>query len=318
MSDGERKLRVGVSACLLGQEVRYDGGHKRDRFLMDGLGPFVEWVPVCPEMEIGLGVPRPPIRLEGDAEAPRLVDPRSGEDHTAWMRRYASSRVATLTRLQLAGYVLKKDSPSCGMERVRVHTSGATVRTGVGLFARALMEAMPALPVEEEGRLCDARLRENFIERLFARQRWLEFRAARPTIGTLVRFHTVEKLAVLAHDPERYRALGRLVAGAKRRPLTLVLDDYERELMTALRTLATRGRHANVLEHMLGHVSDAISAGDRAELVSAIADYRRGLGPLVVPITLLRHHVRRLEVATLADQVYLEPHPKELMLRNHV
>ena len=314
----ERKLRVGVSACLLGQEVRYDGGHKRDRFLTDVLGPFVEWVPICPDVEIGLGVPRPPIRLEGCAYGLRLVDPRSGADHTNSMRRLASARAAALARLGLAGYVLKKDSPSCGMERVRVYAAGGVHRHGVGLFARALMDALPTLPVEEEGRLLDARLRENFIERLFARRRWLEFRAARPTIGKLVRFHTLQKLAVLAHDPERYRALGRLVARAKERPLASVLDDYERELMAALRTLATRGRHTNVLEHMLGHVSEAISPADRVELVESIHDYRRGLVPLVVPVTLLRHHVRRLEVATLADQVYLEPHPKELMLRNHV
>jgi uncharacterized protein YbgA (DUF1722 family)/uncharacterized protein YbbK (DUF523 family) len=314
----ERKLRVGVSSCLLGQEVRWDGGHKRDRFLADALAPYVEWVPVCPEIEIGLGVPRPPIRLEGEVGAPRLVAPSSRADHTERMVRFAQARVAALSRLNLAGYVLKKDSPSCGMERVPVHARGGFRRQGVGLFARALMDALPALPVEEEGRLADARLRENFIERLFARQRWLEFRAARPTVGKLVRFHTMQKLSVLAHDPDRYRGLGRLVAGAKRRSLGDVLDEYEHGFMAALRTLATRGRHVNVLEHVLGHVSDEISSAARAELVDAIADYRRGLVPLLVPITLLRHHVRRLEVESLADQVYLELHPRERMLRDHV
>ncbi len=168
--DGERKLRVGVSACLLGQEVRYDGGHKRDRFLTDVLGPSVEWVPVCPEVEIGLGVPRPPIRLEGDPDAPRLVDPRSRVDHTERMVRFAKARTAALARLELDGYVLKKDSPSCGMEGVPVE---GTSRRGVGLFARALMEALPTLPMEDEARLHEARLCESFVQRMFARRRWL-------------------------------------------------------------------------------------------------------------------------------------------------
>ena len=172
--DGERKLRVGVSACLLGQEVRYDGGHKRDRFVTDVLGPFVEWVPVCPEVEIGLGVPRAPIRLEGDPDAPRLVDPLSGIDLTERMRRFAEARVAMLARLGIDGYVLKRDSPSCGIARVPVASEGATSRAGMGIFARALKEALPTLPIEEEDRLHDARLRESFIERMRARRRSLD------------------------------------------------------------------------------------------------------------------------------------------------
>ena len=319
VDDGSPRLRVGVSACLLGETVRYDGGHKRDAFLTEVLGRFVEWVPVCPEVELGLGIPREAIRLEGDPSSPRLVAPKSGADHTVAMRRLAGRRAAALGRLGLVGYVLKKDSPSCGMERVRVHSErGAPRRNGVGLFARALMDALPLLPVEEEGRLNDPPLRENFVERLFAADRWQRFRAERPSRGGLVAFHTAHKLLVLAHSPKGYAALGRLVAHAKEHPLPAVLDRYGETFMAALRELATPRRHANVLEHMLGYVRDALAPAERHELVDLIADHRRGLVPLVVPLTLLKHHVARQEVAYLAAQVYLAPTPKELMLRNHV
>jgi uncharacterized protein YbgA (DUF1722 family)/uncharacterized protein YbbK (DUF523 family) len=314
------RLRIGISACLLGQEVRYDGGHKRDAFLTDTLGRWVEWVPVCPEVEIGLGVPRESIRLEGSVEAPRLIAPRSGADLTERMRRWARARVAALERHDLVGYVLKKDSPSCGMERVRVHggRGGMPARLGVGAFARVLMEHFPLLPVEEEGRLNDPRLRENFVERLFAYARWKGFVAAGVSRGGLVAFHTAHKLLLMAHAPAAYQRLGRLVAGARQRPLRTVVGEYGRGFMEALRVHATPGRHANVLEHMLGYLSDGLAPAERQELVELIADHRRGLVPLVVPLMLVRHHVRRLGIAYLAGQTYLDPHPKELMLRNHV
>ncbi len=316
---GASPLRVGVSSCLLGHEVRYDGGHKRDRFLTDTLGPHVEWVPVCPELELGLGVPRESIRLEGDPQAPRLVAPGSHADHTETMARLARARTDALASLDLDGYVLKKDSPSCGMERVRVYGGrGAPSRAGVGAFARVLMERLPLLPVEEEGRLNDPVLRENFVERLFAHQRWRDFVAGGSTRGGLVRFHTAHKLTLLAHDPAAHRRLGALVARAKAQPLRAVLTAYGAGFMAALRVRATPGRHANVLEHMLGYFSDALAAEERRELVELIADHRRGLVPLVVPLTLMRHHVRRRGVEYLLGQVYLDPHPKELMLRNHV
>ena len=313
------RLRVGISGCLLGQEVRYDGGHKRDPFLTDTLGQFVEWVPVCPEVELGLGIPRETIRLEGDPAAPRLRAPKSGADHTTAMQRLARTRVDMLARQDLVGYVLKKDSPTCGMERVRVHgESGPPLRTGVGAFARVLMERLPLLPVEEEGRLHDPALRENFVERLFAYARWRAFMSERPSRGGLVRFHTAHKLTLLAHAPAAYRRLGVLVAHAKGRPLREVLADYADELMAALRVHATAARHANVLEHMLGYFSKYLTAAERQEMAEVIADHRRGLVPLVVPITLVKHHVRRLGIEYLQGQTYLDPHPKELMLRNHV
>ncbi len=312
------QLRVGISACLLGQEVRYDGGHKRDPFLTDTLGRFVEWVPVCPEVELGLGIPRESIRLEGSPTAPRLVAVTSRTDQTTAMARLARSRVDALARQALDGYVLKKDSPSCGMERVRVAFRGRTLRTGVGAFARVLMERLPLLPVEDEGRLYDPALRENFVERLFAYARWRAFASGRPTRGELVEFHTAHRLALLAHDPAAYRRLGTLVAHAGTRPLREVVDEYGRGFMAALRVRATPARHANVLEHMLGYCTQSLDASERREVVDVIADHRRGLVPLVVPLTLLKHHVRRLGIASLSGQTYLDPHPKELMLRNHV
>jgi uncharacterized protein YbgA (DUF1722 family)/uncharacterized protein YbbK (DUF523 family) len=314
------RIRLGISACLLGDEVRYDGGHKRDPFLVDTLGPFVEWVRVCPEVELGLGVPRPPIRLVGDdPTAPRLVVETSGEDLTARMRRWADGRVTGLARMGLHGYVLKRGSPSCGLLRVRVYgEDGAPGRVGRGLFAAALVDALPLLPVEEEGRLTDPGLRESFIERVFAAARWQTFLAARPRVRDLVAFHAAHKFAVLAHSPRDYAELGRLVADAGPRLAGKTLADYGARFMRALAVRATRARHVNVLQHLAGFFKRQLTDDERAELGEVIAEYRHGLVPLVVPLTLLKHHVRRLGIAYLADQVYLNPHPKELMLRNHV
>jgi uncharacterized protein YbgA (DUF1722 family)/uncharacterized protein YbbK (DUF523 family) len=312
-------LRLGISACLLGEAVRWDGGHRRDPFLTDTLGRWVEWVPVCPEVELGLGVPREAIRLEGRAAAPRLVALESRRDLTADMQALAERRVAALARLELSGYVLKADSPSCGMERVRVHRgSGPPARTGVGAFARVLMERMGPLPVEEEGRLHDRELRESFIERVFAYWRWRRFAGDGPTRGGLAAFHTAHELQLLAHHPASHARLGRLVAGLRGRPRADVLRAYGDGFMAALRVRPTRVRQVRVLGHMVGYVTRALAPDERRELAGVIADYRRGLVPLVAPLTLLRHHVRRQGVSYLAGQAYLDPHSKELMLRNHV
>ena len=312
-------LRIGVSACLLGRTVRHDGGHKRDRFLTDVLAPHVEWVPVCPEVELGLGVPRPTIRLETHGGELRLIEPSTGADRTRAMADLGARRSRELERLELCGYVLKKDSPSCGMERVRVHPPrGPAARSGRGLFAQALIERLPLLPVEEEGRLSDAGLRENWVERIFAYRRLRALFRGRWTVGELVAFHTAHKLLLLAHSEVGYRALGRRVAGAKAAPRAELRAGYEAGFMGALAVPATPRRHTNVLQHMVGHLREGLEPGDRAELAEVIEDYRRQLVPLAVPIALLRHHVRRLEVPYLRGQLYLEPHPKELMLRNHV
>ena len=318
LADGA-PLRIGVSACLLGREVRHDGGHKRDRFLTDVLAPHVEWVPVCPEVELGLGVPRATIRLESRDGELHLIEPSSGTDRTRAMAEHAARRSRELERLELCGYVLKKDSPSCGLERVRVYAPrGPAARNGRGLFAQALTDRLPLLPVEEEGRLADAGLRENWVERIFAYRRLRALFRGRWTPGELVAFHTAHKLLLLAHSEVGYRALGRLVARSAPLPRGELRARYEEGFMTTLAALASPRRHTNVLQHAVGHLRAGLEPADRAELAELIEDYRKQLVPLAVPIALLRHHVRRLDVPYLRGQLYLEPHPKELMLRNHV
>jgi len=317
----DEPIRIGISSCLLGKPVRYDGGHKRDRFLTDGLGPFVEWVPVCPELEMGMGVPRETVRLVGDGEDVRLLAERSGTDHTRAMRAYADRRVRELAPLDLCGYVLKKDSPSCGLLRVRVYPGrgrGTPEKKGRGLFAEVLTRAFPELPVEEEGRLNDPVLRESFIERLFAYRRLRSLFRPRWSRGDLVRFHTAHKLQIMSHAPKAYAELGRLVGEAKALPRAALRRRYEEGFMAALGLHATRRRHVNVMHHVLGFFRTALDPASKQELLALIEDYRRGLVPLVVPLTLIRHSVRRFDVAWLRDQHYLEPHPKELMLRNRV
>jgi uncharacterized protein YbgA (DUF1722 family)/uncharacterized protein YbbK (DUF523 family) len=312
-------VRIGISACLLGEEVRFDGGHKRDRFLTDTFGQFVEWVPVCPEVEAGFGTPRESMRLIGGGGRPRLVTVKTGVDLTDRMERYSRRRIEQLAGERLCGYVLKKDSPSCGMERVKVYDAHQVPsRTGQGLFAAALRARHPLLPVEEEGRLSDPRIRDNFIERVFAYRRLQELFAGRWTIGRLVGFHTAHKLTLMAHSAGTYRTLGQLVAGAKSLPRAEVVARYTEGFMRALETMATPRRHANVLQHMAGYLKTMLDEESRAELRATIEDYRLGLIPLVVPITLFRHYVRHHHVSYLAGQVYLEPHPRDLMLRNHV
>jgi len=312
-------IRVGISTCLLGENVRFDGGHKRDPYLVEILGRYVEWVPVCPEVELGLGTPRETLRLVRIGEDVRMVMPKTGQDHTDGMRLFADRRVRKLEKEELCGYILKKDSPSCGMERVRVFDAhGVPAKSGRGLFADALLRHFPNLPVEEEGRLSDPRLRENFIERVFAYRRLRTLFAARWKVGDVVAFHTAHKLLLMAHSPKANASLGRLVAEAKKMPRPVLRERYETEFMRALSAIATTKRQANVLLHIVGYFRERLDADSRRELLGVIEDYRRGLVPLIVPITLIRHYVRRFDVPYLRGQIYLEPHPKELMLRNHV
>jgi len=313
-------LRIGISTCLLGENVRYDGGHKRNRFLVDTLGQYCEFVPVCPEVEVGMGTPREPIRLAGDPEEPRLVAPGSGRDWTDEMSRYSRQRVRELGREELDGYVLKKDSPSCGLFRVKVwhEGGGGSERKGRGLFAEALVNGQPLLPIEEEGRLHDATVRENFIERLFGYRRWREFRTSRPRARGLVAFHTNQKLTLLSHSPKIYREMGQLVAEAGTLPMREILPVYAELYMKALSLTATRRKHTNVLQHLAGFLKRDIDQEDRAELKACIDEYRLGRVPLVVPLTLIRHHFRRHPHDWVEGQTYLDPYPAELMLRNHV
>ena len=318
MTVREDTIRIGVSSCLLGCKVRFDGGHKKDDFLVGTFGRWVEWVPVCPEVEVGMGTPRESVRLVRAGAELRMTAPKSGRDWTDAMRTYAAARVEELAGRRLCGYVLKKDSPSCGMERVKVYGAGMPVKSGRGVFAAALLARFPNLPVEEEGRLCDPRLRDNFVERVFAYDRVRRLFEGRWTLGGLVAFHTAHKLQLMAHAPQAYAALGRLVAGAKALPRGEVRSRYEDGFMQGLKVIATARRNSNVLQHILGYFKRLLEAPSRAELLGLIEEYRTGLVPLVVPVTLVRHYVRLHGVRYLAGQTYLEPHPRELMLRNHV
>jgi uncharacterized protein YbbK (DUF523 family)/uncharacterized protein YbgA (DUF1722 family) len=315
----DRPVRIGISSCLLGEEVRYDGGHQKDTYLTGVLGRHVEWVPVCPELEAGMGVPREPVRLAGDAAAPRMLGVSSGADHTDRMNAFARRRVQALAGQELSGYVLKRGSPSCGMARVKLHVEDGTfARSGTGLFARALRQAFPLLPVEEEERLGDARRRENFLTRVFAYRRLTALREAATRPGDVVAFHAAHEYLLLAHSPAAHARLGRLVADRNSRPLPRWLDRYGDGLMRGLQVMATPRKHVNVLRRIVGLFKGRLSPGERRELLGLIAAHGRGHVPLVVPITLVNHHALRLDVAVLRDQVYLHPDPKEVMLRNHV
>ena len=319
--DSAAPIRLGISSCLLGEEVRFDGGHKRDRFLLESLGPFVEWIPVCPEVDAGLGIPRPALRLVATSAngEPRVLESRSGADRTKLLDRAAKRQAAGFREHDLCGFVLKKDSPSCGLYRVKIYCEGMpSRRDGRGRFATALLARYPELPVEEEGRLNDPRLRENFIERVFAYRRLKGLFSGRWSSGEVVAFHTAHKLQLMAHSPQAYRSLGRLVAAVKDTPRAAFSAQYRQEFMQAMSVLATPGRVTNVLQHMAGYFRKALDDGSRRELAELIDDYRAGMVPLVVPLTLIRHHARVLDEAYLLGQVYLEPHPKELMLRNRV
>jgi uncharacterized protein YbgA (DUF1722 family)/uncharacterized protein YbbK (DUF523 family) len=313
------RLRLGVSACLLGQPVRFDGGHKRDTFLTGTLTRFVEWVSVCPEEEAGLGTPREAMRLVAQGGEHRLIAVRSRRDLTDALTEFAAVRVPQLAALDLDGFVLKKDSPSCGLLRVKVYSEhGLPARTGRGLFAETLCAALPMLPVEDEGRLCDPAIREHFIERIYAYRRLRRLVADRPRLGDLVQFHTRHKLQLLAHSPARYAELGRLVANARAMAPEQMIADYGRAFMATLTTIVSRSRHVNVLQHIAGCFRRLVSAAVRRDLAASITDYQRGLVPLVVPTRLLEHYAHLYDVRYLRGQAYLDPYPRELMLRNHV
>jgi uncharacterized protein YbgA (DUF1722 family)/uncharacterized protein YbbK (DUF523 family) len=310
---------IGISACLLGQKVRYDGGDKKDSFLAHTFGRHVKWVPVCPEFEAGMGVPREPVRLVGDVSNPIMIGDPSAKDWTQTMRRFTVQKARDLEALGISGYILKSHSPSCGIERVPVYRSNAiSLRQGRGLFAAGLMRKMTSLPVEEDGRLHNPQVRENFIERVFAYQRWQELARQRKSIGLLVEFHTRHKLLLLAHSEAHYRHLGRLVAAAKRLSINKAYEQYGRLFMAALAVHASVKKHCNVLEHMAGYFSKHLTPEERRELSELIRDFRCQFIPLIVPLTVMRHYVKKYRIPYLQDQIYLEPHPNELMLRNHV
>jgi uncharacterized protein YbgA (DUF1722 family)/uncharacterized protein YbbK (DUF523 family) len=315
----ENKIRLGISSCLLGNSVRWNSGHKLDRYLTDTLGQFVEYVPVCPEVEAGFGVPRESFRLVGDPENPRLITFKSKTDHTDQMLRWAKKRVKELENEDLCGFIFKSDSPSSGMIRVKVYNpKGMPEKKGVGIFARAFMDHFPLIPVEDDGRLHDPKIRENFIELIFALKRWRDGVAKSPSMGNLVDYHTRNKLLILSHSQKHSRLMGKLVADGKKMPPKELYEQYERLLMEALALKTTIKKNSNVLQHLMGYFKKQLTADEKQELLEVFEQYRQELAPLIVPLTLINHYVRKYDQPYLKMQTYLNPHPVELKLRTHV
>ncbi len=314
----ESRPLLGLSSCLQGDKVRFDGGHKHDHYITGTLSRYFDFHTICPEVGIGMGVPRPTIRLVQGSEGLRVRGVKDPElDVTERLQRFSSETVAQLEHL--SGYILKKGSPSCGMERVKVYgENGYPAGKGSGLFAAELMERFPLLPVEEEGRLGDPALRENFITRVFVYHHWQRLYARGITPANLIEFHSDHKYLIMAHNQAAYRRMGKMLADAGNADLKILACLYAGELMGALRRIARPHQHVNVLQHLLGYLRRQLDAEDRAEMVEIIEQYRQGVVPLIVPITLLKHHFRRHPHPYIARQVYLTPHPQELMLRNQL
>ncbi|MCF8085939.1 MAG: DUF523 and DUF1722 domain-containing protein [Desulfohalobiaceae bacterium] len=312
------KITLGMSSCLLGHPVRYDGGHKLDRYVRDTLGHYFEYVPVCPEVECGMPVPRESLRLVGDPQAPRLRTRTSQQDFTEQMQAWGRRKLEELAEADPCGYIFKSRSPSSGMERIKVYNDqGNPGGTGVGIWARMVMERFPFLPVEDEGRLHDPGLREQFIEHVFVFWRWRQLEKQGPDIGALTDFHARHKLLLMAHSPELYREMGRYVAHAKSYSREDLLPGYLRLLDRAMRTPATVAKHVNVLHHILGYFKQELSPDEKQEFLDIAERFRQGSLPLIVPVTLLNHFVRKYKEPYLGEQIYLNPHPVELKLRNH-
>jgi uncharacterized protein YbbK (DUF523 family)/uncharacterized protein YbgA (DUF1722 family) len=313
-----QKIKIGVSSCLLGNNVRYDGGHKLDNFIVNTLAQYVEFVPVCPEVECGLGVPREAMRLVGNPENPRLLTIKTRVDHTDRMAGWAEKRLRELEREDLCGFIFKSRSPSSGMERVKVYNEkGYAVKAGIGIFARLFMKHFPYLPVEEEGRLTDPVLRETFIENIFILKEWREAVAA-GKIATLMKFHERMKYSFMARSPALLGAMGKLLAGHKKGSFAAVRDAYYELLAKMLKTQSTVRLSLNVLQHLIGYFKEHLPYAEKEEFAGILKHYRAGDIPLILPVTLINHYARKYSSSYLLNQYYLNPHPLELQLRNHV
>jgi len=315
----EKNFKIGISSCLLGNEVRWNSGHKLDKYLTNTLGQFVDYVPVCPEVETGFGVPRESFRLVGDPDTPRLITFKSKTDHTDRMVAWAAKRVQELAKEDLCGFIFKSDSPSSGMIRVKVYNEkGMPHKVGIGIFARAFMEHFPLIPVEDDGRLNNPLIRENFILQIFTMKRWRDNMARKPGMGNLVDFHTRNKLLILSHSQKHYRLMGKLVAEGKKMTIKELYHQYQLLLMEALKLKTTIRKNTNVLQHLMGYFKKQLSGDEKQELLEIFDQYRNEHVPLIVPMTLINHYVRKYDQPYLKQQTYLHPHPLELKLRNHV
>ncbi len=314
-----KKIPMGISSCLLGNRVRYDGQHKYDHYIVETLGEYFEYIPVCPEVECGLSVPREAMRLVGSPEKPRLVTIKSGIDYTEKMKRWGEELLTGIENKGLCGFIFKSKSPSSGMERIKVYPEkgGIPQKNGRGIFAAMFMEQFPLIPVEDDGRLHDPILRENFIERVFAYRRWKDMTGSSYSVHELLQFHSAHKLLLMAHSPANYTECGRIAASATKQNLAATETIYFLAFMDGMKKTATVSRNCNVLHHIIGYFKKDLSGGEKGETLEIIEQYRNGLIPLIVPVTLMNHYVRKYDEKYLQEQHYLHPHPAELKLRNH-
>lgn len=311
------KLNIGISSCLLGENVRFDSGHKKNAYITSVLADYFEFRPFCPEVSIGLGIPRETIRLVDIDDNVRCVGSKT-TDLDVTDQLHESAEKQKNWHQELCGYILKKDSPSCGMERVKVYKGDAPTRRGVGLYAQRLMQNFPNLPVEEEGRLEDARLRENFIQRVYIYSRWQTLVSQKLSLASLQNFHAQHKYIFMSHNQLKAKELGALLADTTSSHIETVFDNYLNNMMVLLKVIATRNNHVNTLQHIQGYLKTHLDSDDKQELHAAINEYRKGLLPLIVPITLLRHHFRRHPNTYITNSFYMQPHPGELMLLNNL
>ena len=309
------KIPVGISSCLLGELVRFDGAHKRDAYIMGTLSEYFAFHSCCPEVAIGLGIPRPPIHLVKVVNEIRCVGVKDPSlDVTNRLKDYANDQKEV--HAGLCGYILKKDSPSCGMERVKVYSSNQPHREGLGIYAQEMMKNNPLLPVEEEGRLGDPGLRENFIQRVYVLYRWKVLLAECISPQKLTHFHARHKLIIMSHTD--YRELGHLLAGLTKDNLLQVAEQYISQLMNTLKKVVSRASHVNVLQHIQGYLKKELGAEDKAELCEIIERYRCGEVPLIVPLTMLKHHFRKSPDTYIQESYYMSPYPQELQLINQL
>ena len=316
----KNKIKIGVSSCLIGEKVRWNGDHKQNHFVREILANYFEYISVCPEMEVGMGVPRETVALYGNLEKSRMISKKTQTDWSKPMQYYIKDRISTLEYDNLCGYIFKSKSPSCGLGRVPVYAEFGShrVRHGAGLFAKAFTNKFPLVPTEDEGRLNDPMIRENFIVKVFSFSRLKDLFKINFSIGKLVQFHTQQKFLLLAHSRKYYDELGQLVAKPKSLTKETLKEIYGKTFMKALSFKATPKKNTDVLLHMMGFLKKVLSKGEKEDILNTIHDYRKGLFPLIVPVTLIRHQANKHNIEYLKDQAYLNPHPKELMLRNHV
>ncbi len=323
-SDKNEKIYLGVSSCLLGEKVRFDGGHKQDTFILKKLAPFAEFKSFCPEVSIGLGIPREPIRLVMNtqsgvhAEQIRVVGTKNESlDVTEKLQHCAESQQSWLQNLD--GYIFKKDSPSCGVERVKLYKDGHPTRQGgVGQFSYVVMQNNPLLPVEEEGRLNDARLKENFVQRVYIYKCWKMMVKKGLKAKDLIAFHSRIKYVLMSRSQKDYRELGRLISDLKKEELETLSEKYIRSVMGVLKKVSSRKNHVNVLQHIQGYLKQDIESNDKQELAKLIHDYRESKIPLIVPLTLLRHYFRKHPDGYIEQSWYLKLYPDELGLQNTI